>query len=133
MRALGWVQFVADCASVVALFLLLRDSDPTQYRALAVGYVLTTTAQLVAAATLAYNYCTEVRVHHADRIVCRWTGATNWPALSWRHKVCGTNGLVDKVIAAAQSAVCATLTLVAAVLLFVMTPLNLFFNADIRL
>ena len=32
MRALGWVQFLADCASVVALFLLLGDQDPTQYR-----------------------------------------------------------------------------------------------------
>lgn len=66
MRALGWVQFLADCASVVALFLLLNDTDPTQYRALAVGYVLTTGAQLVAAATLAYNYWTEVRARSCE-------------------------------------------------------------------
>lgn len=154
MRALGWVQFLADCASVVALFLLLGDQDPTQYRkirqapplspvnssyqndmslwhlsgALAVGYVLTTNAQLVAAATLAYNYCTQVSAHRAGRVFWRWAGATNWPALSWLHKVCGTGMLVDKVVAAAQCAVCATLTLVATVLLFVMTPLNLFFD-----
>lgn len=97
--------------------------------ALAVGYVLTTNAQLVAAATLAYNYCTQVSsAHRAGRVLWRWAGATNWPALPWLHKVCGTGMLVDKVVAAAQCAVCATLTLVATVLLFVMTPLNLFFD-----
>jgi hypothetical protein len=32
VRALGWVQFLADCASVWALYLLLADSDPTQYQ-----------------------------------------------------------------------------------------------------
>jgi hypothetical protein len=41
--------------------------------------------------------------------------------------------LVDKLVAGTQCTVCTALTLAATVLLFVLTPSNLFFDAGIRL
>lgn len=140
MRALGWAQFLADCASVVALFLLLGDADPTQYRALAVGYVLTTGAQLVAAATLAYNYYTEVRVRsrrlQLPPLDCGCGSKHSDYCVSWWYQVreaMGSRRLVDKMVAGIQCSICTALTLGATLLLFVLTPLNLFFDAGISL
>lgn len=90
-----------------ALFLLLSDSDPTQYSALAVGYVLTTGAQLVAAATLAYNYWTQVR--------------------SALPQMCG----LDRVVAGAQCSMCTALTAAATFLLFMVFPWNMFFGGGL--
>lgn len=120
---------MADCASVWALYLLLADSDPTQYSALAIGYCkctctpkltatrsprtrlidcfvvvagLTTGAQLVASATLAYHYWTQTHVSH----------------------VFGRGGVpdrcsVDRVVSMAQCSVCTMLTCAAVFLLCV--------------
>ena len=114
VRALGWVQFLADCASVWALYLLLADSDPTQYSALALGYCLTTGAQLVASATLAYHYWTQTHFSH----------------------VFGRGGVpdrcsLDRVVSLAQCSVCTMLTCAAVFLLMVVMPYNLFFGGDL--